>query len=1416
MCIKIMETRQKVKKTILLCGEGDGDSFRRRFTVGKVIAENQTAVCYKAGYKNSSEGVLMEYYPQDGTVLLERRNGQLTCAVDSKDNRELFGELKKEYIQPYLMIRETLKKKKNSELAAFVPPFEIYYGCNRRSKPDGSVYIWRPMPEAEAFAEFCCDLHKRPEKDSAQKVAAALKAITSLTKCISALHSCGMLHRSISPYSFGFMRRGKETLVKAIQMLDLSTVCPAKNAGNNSVGEEGFFDPDTKDKKASVGSDIYSIGAMMFYAVIASEEAGANIYKPEYFDRLGDMLKDSKLLASADISPKLRFMLADILGKCLCAAPDRYADCSELLTDLENACGCIKKSAEGENKSHEDSNPITMMQYQLYEYPLYKYLSEGESEINVLVVGFENYGQKFLDCVLQAGQMYGKTLNVNVICSDEIEKRVYLNERPALKYFCYIDGILTEKCDNADKEHKLGKSDRSSCGNIFFSVNIPDIGTVKKKAAFAEELFFEKYECEEKKLHYVFVDIDDSNTNRSTAEQFGKHLKKKGNEAVISYASKVSAPAAKASSELCPVYVNADVKKHRCYPDIMRMAFNTHLLWEKDLNCDYNVIKKNFADRYNCNSSIASVLSVKYKLHTIGIELDEPDFANAAAEYDKIRAVLSDVNDPEYAKYSKLRDNLICDEHNRWAAEKICLGWQQFDSISECAYGRTKDEKRKRHICICMSRPGQPLKKVKKEDWFKGKVELDDLDKVSVELARTYRDTAEAVRNRELLHSGFAESIERLIFGNVRAAYAFDEWLTCISEIWNKDADSIKNYKNLKNAFLNTLEELPEEKASEVRMQISSFEKEFYPVMASQEYRDWKDSDAAIVDNISFLLTYSQDICMVIPFFSKDEGLINNVAAATAVSPSSIVYLYQLEDMESIEKLKEAIPYVTSYMNRKNFRAEVEFYLFCSQDISGKIIEELNREITALSKGRIARVTAAAYDSDENIAQLLTEKLLEKRRDFRLLAAEKNKTGLSKLLSGSRFYEGNGSQSDPAIPYYKYDHKRSRFSETAGCELLKYISKTPYLTVTDMASLGLAVRCSSSQPNLANPINTFWKLYCGDAPNDGIDDRFGKRTWKNLCGCLGKYVENNDCLFNVARDFAVESPNQLTYRLPAVCLSSLQKIIEALNRTGLLRKNFDNRVKIESGCCKVEIKPDYGSAADYNKLFTRINALLHPEFIRIDVAEYEGRSRVKIYYDDLTVSGLDFADEDRRDVEKYKKLLTAFSKRNYILNYNYSQQSNTCSFTYASRQIKELLTIEGKILEMYVYYAVKKSGLFDDVVTGIEFDWNNSGVRNEFDCMLTKGFQTILMECKARRNVGSEPYYKLDSAAKDFGINVVPVMITDTNENSDSTLANNATQRERGAIKNITTIWEQSDIENIAQILLDILNGRYNNSNSQG
>jgi hypothetical protein len=71
-------------------------------------------------------------------------------------------------------------------------------------------------------------------------------------------------------------------------------------------------------------------------------------------------------------------------------------------------------------------------------------------------------------------------------------------------------------------------------------------------------------------------------------------------------------------------------------------------------------------------------------------------------------------------------------------------------------------------------------------------------------------------------------------------------------------------------------------------------------------------------------------------------------------------------------------------------------------------------------------------------------------------------------------------------------------------------------------------------------------------------------------------------------------------------------------------------------------------------------------------------------------------------------------------------------------------------------------------------------------------------------------YYKLSGLANCFGINAKAVLIADTEEDEDDeTACVNSMQRARGDMMGVVTIWKKTDISNIGNTLMRVLNGKY-------
>ena len=129
------------------------------------------------------------------------------------------------------------------------------------------------------------------------------------------------------------------------------------------------------------------------------------------------------------------------------------------------------------------------------------------------------------------------------------------------------------------------------------------------------------------------------------------------------------------------------------------------------------------------------------------------------------------------------------------------------------------------------------------------------------------------------------------------------------------------------------------------------------------------------------------------------------------------------------------------------------------------------------------------------------------------------------------------------------------------------------------------------------------------------------------------------------------------------------------------------------------------------------------------------------------------------------------------------------------------MTKAGDILEIYSYFTTCEKGYFDEIACGYRFRWDDDKVNNELDLVLTKGFQSVIVECKARSRLDQNFYFKLNSLVDMFGIGTKKVLVTTANtENED-----NRMQMERGKMMGIITISEVDDICDIAEKLRDLL-----------
>ena len=127
----------------------------------------------------------------------------------------------------------------------------------------------------------------------------------------------------------------------------------------------------------------------------------------------------------------------------------------------------------------------------------------------------------------------------------------------------------------------------------------------------------------------------------------------------------------------------------------------------------------------------------------------------------------------------------------------------------------------------------------------------------------------------------------------------------------------------------------------------------------------------------------------------------------------------------------------------------------------------------------------------------------------------------------------------------------------------------------------------------------------------------------------------------------------------------------------------------------------------------------------------------------------------------------------------------------------------GRMLEVFVYHEAKKSAKFDDVASSFDLIWGKDYRKNELDCVITKGFCTAVIECKAMYELTQEIYHNFAEVSRNFGINAKRIFITDMGGHEDS--RNNQRCREFGQQLHIETIYRPADLHDIVRALMNIL-----------
>lgn len=315
------------------------------FYISDRMDKNTKGASVRCYFTETPYGVLKEFCPTNSTSLMRKKNGYLVHRQGMDNEKQLFIQKMKEYIDQCEFVLSRMNE--YPDLQSFIPDFEFYYSSPDEDDSNRTVYIWTKGSPTQTFETLRRNVIESPDTNPEEKLLNILIAVQSLTKCVCTLHEAGLYHRDIKPDNFGFGNLGGEISYEKISVFDINTICDVGKARKlPSVGSRGFTEPELKNSYATIRTDIYSIGATLFCAVVITDETAKNDYRydDKLYDDIDRLVNESSLIEAAkrNISESSISKIIEILKKTLCPRHKRYECCEDLKKDLKEAIRSIR------------------------------------------------------------------------------------------------------------------------------------------------------------------------------------------------------------------------------------------------------------------------------------------------------------------------------------------------------------------------------------------------------------------------------------------------------------------------------------------------------------------------------------------------------------------------------------------------------------------------------------------------------------------------------------------------------------------------------------------------------------------------------------------------------------------------------------------------------------------------------------------------------------------------------------------------------------------------------------------------------------------------------------------------------------------------------------------------------------------
>ncbi|MEY8428650.1 protein kinase [Lachnospiraceae bacterium 46-15] len=1325
----------------------EGNEYVYDVSVDKYLGEGSSCICYEVTVRKNEKDigqkrVLKQFYPDPEIYEIDTQMIGLQMDIkgysdDScqSQNTEL-TELGQKFEEAY---EKQVQLANNEELSDFLVRPELCY-FNGVTK-----YV---LYEADYGTNL--DLKKMKSLDD------FLKKMCDLAFALQKLHNQKTIYMDLKPENILVSGSGRIKLIdfdasqtmdniKSIKINDL-------RCSNLCAPEIENFCEFEQDKCAILNEriDIYSFGALMLAFFLQRYPNEDDICEKSAFkEEIAGLFRVGRF--RGELTEDEQRLLNDIIWKCIqknIGPNGRYCSTKALVRDLERLRDLVLRPDSRRKKVYKKETGRYGAAYVMDKYPLSDFRkknSEDKWVMDSLILGDDFIGGDFFSNILACSQMLD-TKHVIRMALPKAERKLreYIDEWPLLTK-------TTEIFLNDERIDGNFAIDKSITQKPFAEIRFYDWDTQMDLGKFYDTL------ANHSDISWIVVSHSDIENNLKRAEKTAEGISSCGSKFFIAYldgrgdGSELRVSNKEYSNGV--LYPFSNNKKHsydeeNFQKEIGKRAFLLHKCYMREWNesAGPTEVKEDFTrNTYNMNSSLCSVLSIPYKLRSIGIETSG---SQAADEY---RNLVLDEDNPS-AK--KRLNQLIYLEHRRWMCFMLTEGYDapSKEALKQYAFKGDNDQRNKidkLHPCICDCdlNNGICLEQFPHDFWERPNfrdlakqkgIVLDGLDTMSVQFHQLCNRIIKALREDGAFDKAFSKLEKEMKAGRFPAA-SF-EILGILQTVSERMLDNESNINSLWKETCDIFEKTIKRETNNPRIYIESVLTELKElkrlmrvVIERNSYHDYKSSDRTILE--------------MLPLLMISDGLIRrihkpvagkawqNIASSMIIEPEEL-YLYTNDkdtvDLEFIEKFLKG---------KRGINLKIQI----------KTMEELRTlSVTSASKKSVLDITGLPAEETYEITQM---------NNLQNLPVIAFKEGKIHRLKG-----------ESEVDYYGALRRHLTVSETFGLHHANIYSE-------DKQNLMLG---------LASNYENIWNAYSSMSP-------FRYRILVNVLRKIesGHYWKL-DLRKKMQRSYSFERKR---VQKAMIQDAGIDKVLEDLFRDKWIGDEGEWPRVERSGCFSVKnISEDVKHCLE--KMFDSLER--HPYmhkfvYIKTQRNPFTGKPSAEkmcyIYDDTLVVD--EFVEDQivieqkrtecREEMEGALKALLQEKKKEepliidrydgtsaLIENVPDGKNKFKLRFQYCNEATKECFMKEGNILEAYVYHSIWKKAFVDDVKLNVAFTWDseNSGdalqrgaITNEIDLVCTRNMQTYFISCK-QAMPETKHLQEIKYFADYFGIDGIAILVT--------------------------------------------------------